>query len=185
MAFNNPWAGVTPIPVPTPSVVRSSPGYNSASTQSAPISIDALRFTGGVEFGSRALGVHTDNSDYDFAISLATYEQMDTTSHKRLPIGNYFKVSPKTGNNFLVKALSDRGSLDLLVLEHPSDVDKIRNAVKYMINSFSSIDLAIKNYRINKFEKALLREGFILNWRFRAIKWFANLTNTPTGLWLP
>jgi hypothetical protein len=126
-----------------------------------------LRFSGAVEFGSRALGVENPrSSDYDFAITAETYLSLRTTpgfnENRSVNMGLYFPIVPPTGLNYLVKAWIGNSQLDLLVLEHSSSLDTIRKAVK-SISTHPKTKLIYKPYRIKVYQEALADNGWVLS----------------------
>lgn len=135
------------------------------------VSIEALRFAGAVEFGSRALGVHTEDSDYDFAILRSNFEQLFGKDIKAFPIKQYFDVVPPNGNNELIPKmwLGDK-RVDFLILEHPAHLDMVRRAVAYL-KQLGYHSLTDKPYRIARYQKALLHEGFRVRWPVVIANW--------------
>lgn len=119
--------------------------------------IAALRFSGAVEFGSRALGVHSEHSDYDFAILKSNYLKLfpncDLAEIRR---DNYFKIKPGYGHNYLKK----RNNIDILVLEHQEHLDTVRKAVEEL-KTLPTYFLEDKPLRISLYEKSLEVHGFI------------------------
>lgn len=130
----------------------------------AEITISSLRFSGAVEFGSRPLGVSTENSDYDFAILRANYEKLTENTQKadEVDITKHFGVRPYTGNNTLavnVRVKGTRDTVDILILEHQKDL----NTVSLSIETLKQLPigkLMDKQYRVNKYCEALLDNGF-------------------------
>ena len=146
---------------------------------------ETLKFLGAVAFGSRALGVHDKYSDYDFAILRNTYEKF--TEHNdnfpELPLDNYFKVMPPNGNNTLIKCNVKDKQYDLLLVEHQEHLDIIKKSVediKHLPYKYTN-----KQDRIRAYERALLSNGFKLDWRYKVIRWFANLTKLNITKWVP
>jgi len=146
---------------------------------------ETLVFLGAVAFGSRALNVHTKHSDYDFAILRSTYDKFTEGKDRfnAVPIKDYFKVVPPYGNNTLIKANILNKNYDILLIEHKEHLDIIRKSVQDLKNS--SYNLHNKQRRIAMYELALLQNGFKLDWRYKTILWFANLTNVNIKQWIP
>ena len=147
----------------------------SAYRAQALVDPDAILFAGAVPFGSRALGVSTKSSDYDFAILKSNYEAMyDTALENRYPLKNYFKVVPKSGNNYMaIHSTKDGTKVDILVLEHQSDVDIVRDAIKLVKRRYISSFLCAKTARIEAYEKALLMLGFRTRWPVAICRWLS------------
>ena len=122
--------------------------------------IAALKFSGAVEFGSRALGVHRERSDYDFAILESTYLKLfPNCDIVRIPISEYFKISPGYGQNYLKKhSLVD--NIDIIVLEHQEHLDIVRKAVEEL-KTLPTYFLEDRSLRISLYEKSLEARGFI------------------------
>jgi len=136
--------------------------------------ISKLRFCGAIEFGSRALNVNTNKSDYDFAILRSNYEELFKGENlPEFPLDNYFRVLPAYGRNtllpnfqimektsFLGPFARDFNALDLLIIEHQEHLNMINNAVK-ALHKCPKQDLCIKEFRIELYEKELEHQGFI------------------------
>ena len=141
--------------------------FGIEQTSNALVPIEALQFAGAVAFGSRALNVETEESDYDFAILRSNYENLIELQPdiRETPIGKHFNVVPAYGNNTLaanVRTTNGKttGLVDILILEHPKDMQTIANAV----NALKLLDLdklRKKKYRVKQYDKALLHYGFV------------------------
>ena len=128
------------------------------------ITTSKLLLSGAVEFGSRALGISTRNSDYDFAILRVNYETLlGEEEYLELPPDKYFKVVPPGGKSSLVAGipLKEGTTLDLLVVEKKEYLDIIKEAIKYMKSTYRKDILKYKNLRIDLCEAELLHRGFI------------------------
>jgi len=154
------------------------PGYEDTSPPERILTIAQLRFAGAVEFGSRALGVENEYSDYDFAILRSNFEKLFENSGlpNEYTIKTYFKVIPPYGNNSMARGAFtvDVGrrniDVDLLVLEHQEHLNTIATAVS-TIQVNPRRRLFIKAVRIELFEQALLKEGFRLRWPVAIARW--------------
>ena len=136
------------------------------------INIAKLRFAGAVEIGSKALGVNTEHSDNDFVMLRKHFHELTNGLYEKdeLSINNYFTAYPKTGNNTMIhKMWTGDGLTDILLLEHESDLDIVRNAME-SIKHFPKLVLSNKSQRIALFEEALLVRGFKEPWRRRLAK---------------
>lgn len=120
---------------------------------------DKLISSGAVLFGSAALGVATDSSDTDYVVLRKNF---DTTNLQECCISKYFKVTPATGyNTMAVKVhVGNNSFIDILILEHQSDLDIVQNAVA-ALSKLPKYMLLDKYIRIKLFEKALLHYGFM------------------------
>ena len=158
--------------------VATTPNYPSFTPET-------LKFLGAVAFGSRALGVHDRYSDYDFAILRSTYEKFaeHNDNFPELPLSNYFKVIPPHGNNTLIKCYIQNKQYDLLIIEHQKHLDIIKKSIQD-IKHMARV-LVNKQDRIRACERALLSNGFKLDWRYKVIRWFANLTKLNITKWVP
>jgi len=137
----------------------------------APLTPESILFSGGVMFGSRALGVDKHHSDYDIAICKANFKALVADRDipfSTYPIDDYFEVVPPSGDNNLLKYRDYKtgDSIDIVVLEHQHDVDIMRAAIAELRLSPKS-ELTPKHWRITAFEKALLKLGHIRNTNLR------------------
>ena len=153
--------------------------FHTSSTPPKGVNPSTLRFLGAVQFGSRALGVHTDQSDYDFAMLRSTYEAaFKDTNHEQLPLRNYFKIVPPTGNNTLVRKIPaiDGNTIDILVLEHHAHLDVVRGAIYKMTSGNEPFPpYRNKQYRIKVYEKNLLQLGFRTRWPVVIANWILRI----------
>ena len=136
------------------------------------INIAKLRFAGAIEIGSKALGVGTSYSDNDFVILRKHFHELTNGLYEKdeLAINNYFTAYPKTGNNTMLNKLyTEDGLTDILLLEHESDLETVRDAMS-AVKHFPKSVLANKSQRIALFEEALLARGFKEPWRRRLAK---------------
>ena len=135
------------------------------------LSIDALRFTGAVEFGSRALGVSATNyADHDVAVTREIAGKILETKdgYSVCCIDDYFNVVPKSEGNYLIRGLyshGDSNEIDLLVLENQSDLDIVKKSVED-IKGLDRMFLQVKSNRIKAYQKALKKNG----WKYKDIK---------------
>lgn len=135
------------------------------------LSIDALRFTGAVEFGSRALDVPPTNyTDHDVAVTREMADKILETKdgYRVCCIDTYFNVVPKSEGNYLIRGLyshGDSNEIDLLVLENQSDLDIVKKSVED-IKNLDKMFLQVKSNRIKAYQKALKKNG----WKYKNIK---------------
>lgn len=144
--------------------------------------ISALKFVGGVLFGSQALGVFYAKSDTDIAILKEQFESMYPHPKEQFSINKYFKVTPSYGVNYLVRTFDNLESLDILVIEHQEHLEVIRKSVEDL-QKLPKKDLRMKKDRIRLFQEALVRNGFTRkNYMLRMKRWmhknFNNLLST-------
>lgn len=108
-----------------------------------------------VQFGSRPLGVHTNESDFDFAI---LKEDLPDFDYKLVDPRRYFNVLPI--NSKLILGYKVNGKrMDILVLDLQTDLDVVRTVINDLINVPKYL-LAQKHIRLDLYEKALLHYGW-------------------------
>lgn len=155
----------------------SASAYMNVAQTASTITVAQLRFAGAVMFGSRAFGVQTSTSDYDFAILRSNYKKLiGNAIHLEKPLNNYFKVTPKKGDNTLVR-LTGTDNIDLIILEYASDVAIVQKAVNKLKNISNPARLQNKAIRIAFYEAALESYGFRRSLKYRIVNWVLNLFN--------
>lgn len=107
-------------------------------------------------FGSRALGVATEESDYNIAIHISDLPNTfkDALTEGR-DLGRYFSVLPKEGG---FKINTHKG-VDLVVLNSRLDLALFTEAV-HRLKDLPKWTLTNKQLRIALFEEQLLHLGF-------------------------
>lgn len=154
-------------------IYGGTPGASTTSNamRANYLSIDALKFTGAVEFGSRALGVSATNYvDHDVAVTREIADKILETrdGYRVCCIDDYFNVVPKSEGNYLIRGLYNHGDsneIDLLVLENQSDLDIVKKSVED-IKNLDKMFLQVKSNRIEAYQKALKKNG----WKYKDIK---------------
>lgn len=118
--------------------------------------------TKGVLFGSRALGVHQDTSDYDYAI-LEKDVLENQTLFRGLRLGDperYLQNSPETPVAIFFKAkINETESSDILVLTDEDDLQVVSDAVSDL-QQVPTYMLTEKNNRIRLYQQALRHYGW-------------------------
>lgn len=149
-----------------------------------------LRFVGAVEFGSRALGVNTNRSDYDFAMTAKAFEEFFGNSSYQLryndTLEKYFKVTPPDGFNQIFKYYLEGTSfnshyLDVIVVEFEEDLEVIRKAVKETA-IHPTFKLRNKAFRIKAYETALFNNGWIHTRKSLGTRLSNKVTKTLNGV---
>lgn len=155
-------------------MIKASPTANYQE-----LTVPKLLFAGAVEFGSRALNVDYERSDYDFAMLRSNfYKLMENSNYffTILPIKNYFKIIPRYGKNSLIRGLMignifSGTKLDILILEHQEHIDIIRKSVDFVKTTYSTKLLKGKNFRIKVYEQALEKYGFQKQMKYKIADW--------------
>lgn len=126
--------------------------------------LDHLYTLNHARFGSRALGVGTDYSDFDIAISAESdrpiVEKLISLTHPA-NINAYAKFKPESGFVGLYQFLDTATNckVDVLVTHTDEDLDTIRSAVSD-IQQIPSYLLTDKKFRIDVYQKALKHRGW-------------------------
>ena len=123
-----------------------------------------LLFTGGIAFGSRALGVSTEKSDYDIAI---TIDQLNTAidtglirkTYSSWDIYEYFEVIPRNNDGYLIRQYNS--NLDILVLPTMGDLLIMKSAMQHL-NTLDKELITNKEDRVEQHSNALLERGWVL-----------------------
>ena len=119
-----------------------------------------------VMIGSRAFGVESEGSDYDYAVLESTFDTLDP-NHK-LNARNYVKVFPvdERGvmkNSSIFKSsmsINDEvTSVDILIYEDQEDLDRINSVVELM-KTIPKLLIESKTERVRVFETLLEDQGF-------------------------
>jgi len=119
--------------------------------------IENILETYGVEFGSRALDVHQEHSDYDYAV---LSEHLEDFCFSHCNAENYFKVLPENDYEVALKIPFKDSSVDIIILDKAEDLEVVSKA----INDLKSIPkylLQDKLFRIDAYEKALIFYGWV------------------------
>jgi len=114
--------------------------------------------------GSRALGINTEESDYDLVIHINDLPRylLDRVINIDLSLARYFNLLPKHGNGHILRGFtgaSGNSKVDIIALESQEDINIIKQSLEdlkqcpyYMLKN--------KQTRINLFETALKNYGF-------------------------
>jgi len=108
-----------------------------------------------VQFGSRPLGVHSDKSDFDFAILESDLPDFD---YVLVNPKKYFNVLPEHSRLILGYKVNNK-KMDILVLKHQKDLDIIKTVMSELCNVPKYL-LAQKPIRLDLYEKSLLHYGW-------------------------
>jgi len=120
-------------------------------------------------FGSRALDVADELSDYDFAISLKEFSKLN--KENRLPEGcyvdimKYMQALPHNPVELYSIQLEDKNEnvylVDLLIFECPLDVEVIKKSIK-ALQQYPKQMLIYKCERVKLYNEQLVKNGFLL-----------------------
>ena len=114
---------------------------------------------GAVLIGSRAFGVESEGSDWDYAVCLEKVDGIlpDST----FDMEKYFGYVPPMGNNLVaLKWELEDAIVDVLVYEKQSDVDTLKRIVTEL-SVIPAYIMSERYLRILLFEKAMSVNGFI------------------------
>lgn len=108
-----------------------------------------------VQFGSRPLGVNSENSDFDFAILEKDLPEFDYVLEDPK---KYFNVLPEHSKLIINYEVNNK-KMDILVLTHQKDLDVVKNTIEDL-KKVPKYLLRIKYIRVDLYEKALLHYGW-------------------------
>jgi len=144
-------------------ITNSDGPFTQVATPTGSITHDKLRFAGAVEFGSRALGVERDSSDYDFAMLRTNFTNLIAGNNHIdaivVDVSKYFEVVPAYSTCSLI-VTDIAGNTGILLLEKQSHVDIIRKSIDDMLKLPRSLYQA-KPRRTELYQAILLRNGFV------------------------
>ena len=113
---------------------------------------------GAVLIGSRAFGVASESSDWDYAVCLEKVN--DILPDSTFSMKEYFQYVPPMGNNLVaLKWKLEDAIVDVLVYEKQSDVDTLKKIVAEL-SVIPTYIMSEKYLRILLFEKAMSVHGF-------------------------
>ena len=134
------------------------------------LTMDALKFCGAQEFGSRPLGVSSGSSDTDLVMRKVAFDTLIKDKpikelHKG-DISKYMNVVPAFNSVTLVTTLIG-GKVDILLVESQHDIDVITNAISDM-QAMPRYLYTKKSDRIELYQSRLLYHGWVYSdWRKR------------------
>ena len=123
------------------------------------LNIDRILYAPGcVHYGSRPLGVNTQGSDYDVALSIESHKDIfNVLVNNNIPINpsiDYFTSFPEGGYYSFFRYKAKDINLDILFLRNNEDLDVIRSSIQDL-QSIPAYMLSDKKFRISVYNKAL------------------------------
>ena len=122
-----------------------------------------LKDPGAVLYGSRALGVNHQKSDYDIALSYESHKHIyswlvsaNITASSNI---DYFTSVPEAGYHTFFQHHSSDFKADIIFVHNDEDLDVIRSSVRDL-QSIPAYMLAHKTFRIEAYNRALQHRGW-------------------------
>ena len=138
----------------------------SGPTNSKSQTIDILQILkdpGAVLYGSRALGVNHQKSDYDIALSYESHKHIYSwlLSANIVAITNidYFTSVPEAGYHTFFQYYANDFKTDIIFVHNDEDLDVISSSVRDL-QSIPAYMLAHKTFRIEAYNRALQHRGW-------------------------
>lgn len=120
----------------------------------ASVALDLIKNHEGILIGSRALGVDTENSDWDVAILAKNFPIINRINLATVDMENYVSALPLRNSSLY------RGKgIDILVYDDEEDFHVVKLAIND-IEMVPSYLLKNKDARVSMYTKALLHYGF-------------------------
>lgn len=143
-------------------------GYNTGHSpfRDNPKSIDVERLLsteGVVLYGSRALNVNGNSSDYDLAFSYEShrmvYEYLKVNNTPISSSTSYFTSVPEAGYHTFFQYMGEDTKIDIIFVHNDEDLDVIRSSIQDL-QSIPSYMLHDKHFRIEAYNRALQHRGW-------------------------
>lgn len=143
-------------------------GYNTVHSQfrdsPKPIDVERLLSTEGmVLYGSRALNVNRNSSDYDLAFSYEShrmvYEYLKVNNTPISHSTSYFSSAPEAGYHTFFQYMGEDTKIDIIFVHNDEDLDVIRSSIQDL-QSIPEYMLYDKHFRIDTYNKALQHRGW-------------------------
>lgn len=122
-----------------------------------------LKTPGAVLYGSRALGVNHQKSDYDIALSYESHKHIYSwLLSDNIPAStniDYFTSVPEAGYHTFFQLQISGFKTDIIFVHNDEDLDVIRSSVRDL-QSIPAYMLAHKQFRIEAYNRALQHRGW-------------------------
>lgn len=122
-----------------------------------------LKEPGAVLYGSRALGINYQNSDYDIALSYESHKHIYSWLLSANIIAStnidYFTSVPEAGYHTFFQHHTNDFKTDIIFVHNDEDLDVIRSSVRDL-QSIPTYMLANKPFRIEAYNRALQHRGW-------------------------
>lgn len=142
--------------------------YNTEHSQyrdnPKPIDVERLLSTEGMDlYGSRALNVNRNSSDYDLAFSYEAHRMIyEYLKASNIPISHstsYFTSVPEAGYHTFFQCMVEDIKIDIIFVHNDEDLDLIRSSIQDL-QSIPSYMLHDKRFRIEAYNRALQHRGW-------------------------
>ena len=139
-------------------------GHSPFRDTQKPIDVERLLSTEGVVlYGSRALNVNRNSSDYDLAFSYEShrliYEYLKVNNTPMSHNTSYFSSVPEAGYHTFFQYMGEDTKIDIIFVHNDEDLDVIRSSIQDL-QSIPSYMLYDKHFRIETYNKALQHRGW-------------------------
>lgn len=139
-------------------------GHSQYKDNPKPIDVERLLSTEGmVLYGSRALNVNRNSSDYDLAFSYESHRMVyEYLKVNNTPISNstsYFTSVPEAGYHTFFQYMGEDTKIDIIFVHNDEDLDVIRSSIQDL-QSIPSYMLHDKHFRIEAYNRALQHRGW-------------------------
>lgn len=139
-------------------------GHSPFRDNPKPIDVERLLSTEGVVlYGSRALNVNRNSSDYDLAFSYESHRMIyEYLRVNNTPISHstfYFTSVPEAGYHTFFQYIGEDTKVDIIFVHNDEDLDVIRSSIQDL-QSIPSYMLYDKHFRIEVYNRALQHRGW-------------------------
>ena len=139
-------------------------GHSPFRDSPKPIDVERLLSTEGmVLYGSRALNVNRNSSDYDLAFSYEShrmvYEYLKVNNTPISHSTSYFTSVPEAGYHTFFQYMGEDTKIDIIFVHNDEDLDVIRSSIQDL-QSIPSYMLHDKHFRIEAYNRALQHRGW-------------------------
>lgn len=139
-------------------------GHSQYRDNPKPIDVERLLSTEGVIlYGSRALNVNRNSSDYDLAFSYEShrmvYEYLKVNNTPISSSTSYFTSVPEAGYHTFFQYIGEDTKIDIIFVHNDEDLDVIRSSIQDL-QSIPSYMLHDKHFRIEAYNRALQHRGW-------------------------
>ena len=141
-----------------------NPGPSPFRDNPKPIDVERLLSVEGmVLYGSRALNVNRNSSDYDLAFSYEShrgvYEYLKVNNTPISSSTSYFTSVPEAGYHTFFQYMGEDTKIDIIFVHNDEDLDVIRSSIQDL-QSIPSYMLHDKRFRIEAYNRALRHRGW-------------------------